>query len=115
MANSSPTPSLQYPTNIASGNNDYFRVQIFAYEPLNLGGGNGGNDLFNVASSQAQRSRTNKDTNGDVQSYLGQIILPMPDNISDNNAVSWDTDTLNSLVIAVRAHCLMLYKNGCGF
>ena len=100
MANSSPTPSLQYPTNIASGNNDYFRVQIFAYEPLNLGGGNGGNDLFNVASSQAQRSRTNKDTNGDVQSYLGQIILPMPDNISDNNAVSWDTDTLNSLVIA---------------
>ena len=26
---------LQYPTNIASGNNDYFMVNIFNYQPPN--------------------------------------------------------------------------------
>jgi hypothetical protein len=98
MAKSSPKPSLQYPTNIANGNNDYFHLQIFAYEPLGLGGG--GDNLFDVSSSQSQRPKVDKETSGDNQSYLGQIILPMPDNIGDNNSVSWDTDTLNSLTIA---------------
>ncbi|AOV61929.1 baseplate tail tube cap [Synechococcus phage S-CAM7] len=98
MAKSSPKPSLQYPTNIANGNNDYFHLQIFEYKPLGLGGG--GDNLFDVSSSQAQRPKVDKETSGDNQSYLGQIILPMPDNIGDNNSVSWDTDTLNSLTIA---------------
>jgi hypothetical protein len=98
MAKSTGTPSLQYPTNIASGNNDYFQLQIFAYEPLGLGGGGG--NLFDVSSSQAQRPKVDRETSGDNQSYLGQIILPMPDNIGDNNSVSWDTDTINSLTLA---------------
>jgi len=84
---------LQYPSNIASGNNDYFRIGIFAYEPNTtlsgqLGGGRG---PFQVNGSKSTRN---------LKSSMGNIILPMPNNISDSNSVQWNDDSLNSIQIA---------------
>ena len=82
-------PILQYPTSINSDNNDYFEVQIFEYDPPNfLDSDDRG--IFNIQRSQ-NTARTDK------VKLLGQINLPMPDNISDNNAVTWDSDSLNSI------------------
>lgn len=88
-------PSYQYPINIASGDNDYFMVTVFSYEPpgLSSGAGANGGSIFQIGGSKSTR-------NGQRADYLGQIILPMPDNISDSNSVTWDTDSLNSLALA---------------
>lgn len=87
--------TLQYPTNIASGNNDYFMVGVFNYEPPNSVGQNSGrktlSQIFAGGGSKGTRN---------LKKSLSNIILPMPDNISDSNAVTWDTDTLNSLQLA---------------
>ena len=84
---------LQYPTNIASGNNDYFQVGIFSYDPPGIGQKPGG-QFFQRARSLSDRS------NELLGTYLGQIILPMPNNISDTNSVTWDTDSINSITAA---------------
>ena len=87
--------TLQYPTNIASGNNDYFMVGIFNYEPPNRSGRDTGRNtrdtLFGGSGSKSTRN---------LRRSLSNIILPMPDNLSDSNAVTWDSDSLNSLQIA---------------
>jgi len=88
MARKKGAQSLQYPTNIASGNNDYFQVFIYAYEPPGIG--QGGDGIFNIGGSKSEAKG----------SILGQIILPMPDNVSDSNSVTWDSDSLNSLALA---------------
>lgn len=95
MAISKSKPSLQYPTNIASGDNDYLRVTVFSYEPPGLSSGGEGT-IFQIGGSESTREKGN----GQQADYLGQIILPMPDNVSDNNAVTWDSDSLNSLALA---------------
>lgn len=85
MTRKNRSQSLQYPTNIASGNNDYFYVGIYSYEPPGIG--QGGERIFQIPGSSSEANGT----------FLGQIILPMPDNVSDTNSVTWDTDTLNSI------------------
>ena len=95
MAISKSKPSLQYPTNIASGDNDYLRVTVFSYNPPGLSSGGEGT-IFQIGGSESTREKGN----GQQADYLGQIILPMPDNVSDNNAVTWDSDSLNSLALA---------------
>ena len=95
MAISKSKPSLQYPTNIASGDNDYLRVTVFSYEPPGLSAGGEGT-IFQIGGTESTREKGN----GQQADYLGQIILPMPDNVSDNNAVTWDSDSLNSLALA---------------
>lgn len=84
---------LQYPTNIASGNNDYFMINIFNYQPPNPSGfgGRSGGAIFNIPGSQSTRN---------LRDSIGNIILPMPDNITDQNSVTWDQDSLNSLQLA---------------
>ena len=82
---------LQYPTNIASGNNDYFMVGIFNYQPPQSSGFGGGRGLFDIRGSQATRN---------LRNGIANIILPMPDNITDQNSVTWDQDSLNSLQLA---------------
>ncbi len=81
---------LQYPTNIASGNNDYFMVGVFNYQPTGSGS-QGRNRILEISGSQSTRNLKNS---------LYNIILPMPDNVSDSNAVTWDSDSLNSLQLA---------------
>ena len=97
MAIAKSKPSLQYPTNIASGDNDYLRVTVFSYEPPGLSSSgetsSGERTVFNINGSKSTRSK-------EEANYLGQIILPMPDNVSDNNAVTWDSDSLNSIAAA---------------
>jgi post-segregation antitoxin (ccd killing protein) len=86
--------TLQYPTNIASGNNDYFMVGIFNYQPPGSGrriGRDTDNRVLNITGSKGTRN---------LKRSLSNIILPMPDNISDSNAVTWDSDSLNSLQLA---------------
>ena len=95
MAISKSKPSLQYPTNIASGDNDYLRVTVFSYEPPGLST-SGEGKIFQIGGTESTREKGN----GQQADYLGQIILPMPDNVSDNNAVTWDSDSLNSLALA---------------
>ena len=87
MTRQNRSQSLVYPTNIDSGNNDYFHVGIYSYEAPGIGSGD---KIFQISSSSSTANGT----------YLGQIILPMPDNVSDNNSVTWDTDSLNSLAAA---------------
>ncbi len=83
---------LQYPTNIASGNNDYFMINIFNFKPPNPSGFSGGSGgIFDIRGSQATRS---------LRDSIGNIILPMPDNITDSNSVTWDQDSINSLQLA---------------
>ena len=89
--------TLQYPTNIASGNNDYFMVGIFNYEPPNRTGSQSGRDTKSL--SEIFKTSRSKSTRN-LKRSLSNIILPMPDNVSDSNAVTWDSDSLNSFQVA---------------
>lgn len=80
---------LRYPLKNIGSQDDFLKIQIIEYKPpgLNLTGG------FALGTTeQALES---------IKKPEATIILPMPQNIQDNNAADWTTGTMNPVTAAV--------------
>ena len=81
---------FRYPLKRLDNTSDYLEIKVFDY----IGGGFSLEDLPQAAVSSPtvqQRQKANK------TSPTHYIILPIPQNVSDNISVSWGEDTLNPL------------------
>ena len=96
--------NLVYPIDADFGNTqDYMQINQFTYRPPNK-------DIF-FPKSAAIKTATNNDPNQigtqgvplgtPREEFLGLVKLPMPNNLTDSNNVSWGTDQLNALTAAV--------------
>ena len=90
---------LRYPYDAITQTTDYLQLTVFQYQKNNSGPGG------LIASASSGITNSNKVT--DVSSLQsnkatvlvddGNILLPMPSNISDSNSVSYDADSMNSI------------------
>ena len=93
---------LNYPKDaIYSGdstgyNQDHVRITQYTYKPPRpeLVKTETGDKSFRAATRGTQRGSALKD-------YLGMVKLPMPNDVSDSNNVSWGEDTMNNISAAL--------------
>ena len=85
-----PPRNLRYPVNEEIHNTtDYLKIDIVEYKPVAKNNNNG-----SLVSSPGSRKRNGKN-------ILHSIILPIPPNIQDGNAVSYSDSRLNGLTAAL--------------
>ena len=98
--------SYRYPNKMLTSSTDYLKIKIVKYVPMDHGkkgdksaGGEGKKtqkktfmkQLSSGFSMETVSSRVKK------QSPLAQILLPIPQSITDSNGVSWGDSTLNPI------------------
>jgi hypothetical protein len=89
---------LRYPLKRIDKSDDYLRILIVDYVPPGLS--TNAENLVQRNSSEALKSPEALAKNGSLQKPLYQILLPMPQGISDTNMVDWGDDSLNPFVAA---------------
>ena len=84
--------SYRYPQKRIDESDDYLQIHVIDYVPpgINL---SGSTDILQRTSTQALESQS-------LKNPLYQILLPMPQGISDSNLVKWGEDTINPLEAA---------------
>ena len=84
--------SYRYPQKRIDESDDYLQIHVIDYVPpgINL---SGSTDILQRTSTQALESQS-------LKNPLYQILLPMPQGISDANLVKWGEDTINPLEAA---------------
>ena len=84
--------SLRYPIDRIDKDTDHMSITVLKYQAPGIGRGSNG---FQFARGSrvnvAREAAPGQDTN-----ILGTIKLPMPDNLSDSNSVSWTSSTLDA-------------------
>jgi hypothetical protein len=83
------TESFRYPFKRIQSSDDYLQILVVDYVPPNLGT-NPSNILQRNSSQTLAKSES-------LKNPLYQILLPMPQGISDENSVDWGDDSLNPL------------------
>ena len=83
------TESFRYPFKRIQSSDDYLQILVVDYVPPNLGA-NPSNILQRNSSQALEQSQS-------LKNPLYQILLPMPQGISDENSVDWGDDSLNPL------------------
>ena len=86
---------LRYPFKNIGDQDDYFKMQIFKYQPPGLGG-TGGFALR--TSEQAFDAAVASEV---IRKAESTIILPMPATIQDNNAADWTSGTMNPIAASL--------------
>lgn len=90
---------LQYPFDALYGNTqDYLEISIFKYKPPSQ------YQLFKSEPTDIIKNGLQRNT--PLKEYINTIKLPIPNNISDSNNVSWGEDNLNNLSAAASAQVL---------
>ncbi len=99
--------SYRYPNKMLTGSTDYLKIKVVEYVPMDHGkkttGGAGGEGkahqqktlmktLEKGFSMETVSSRVKKN-----QKALAQIILPIPQSITDSNGTKWNDSTLNPI------------------
>lgn len=83
----------RYPLRQIRSNTDYFEISIVEYKPPGLSVKEG-----TLAGTIQGSTKILDEFNADPKTKtLASICLPIPQNISDNNSVTWGEDTLNPL------------------
>ena len=82
--------SYRYPQKRLDASDDYLKIVIVDYIPPGLGAETATNIVQKTATKALAES-------GSLTNPLYQILLPMPQGISDTNMVSWGDDSLNPL------------------
>lgn len=89
--------TMKYPEDLMTSQQDHLSITMYSYKPPNqqslFGGQTSG---FSIVADGLQRNTT-------LESKIGTVILPMPQSVSDNNAVSWGDDTMSNLAAGVTA------------
>ena len=89
------TESFRYPLKKIDKKDDYLQILVVDYVPPGLN--TNGSNILQRNSSQALNSPEELAKNGSLKKPLYQILLPMPQGISDENSVDWGDDSLNPL------------------
>ena len=102
--------SYRYPNKMLTSSTDYLKIKVVKYIPAdhgkdNKGGtGNVGGKEGNVSGKQTVMQRASGGFSMPTiservkkQSPLAQIILPIPQSITDSNNVKWGDDEMNPL------------------
>lgn len=93
MATQNSSNKLIYPTGLTIGDTDFIHIQVLKYIPP---GTTSTSDAFNFRTGdEANRLASG----GQNTRSLGNIFLPIPNNINDRNSVSWRESSLNSLAL----------------
>lgn len=90
---------LVYPRDILESKQDTLRITMYNYSSPS------GEDLFNgnigdIVTKGLQRLSGAK---FGKEKPIGTVILPIPNNASDSNAVAWQEDSMNNLTAAILA------------
>jgi hypothetical protein len=92
---------MKYPVDLMTPQQDHLVITMYSYKPPNqqalFGGGSQGGLV--IAASGIQKNTT-------LESKIGTVILPMPQSVSDNNAVSWGRDEMSNMAAAVTANTM---------
>jgi hypothetical protein len=78
--------SFVYPANLAQSHQDIIKFNLIEYIPGGIPGGTTGGGGRPAAGN-----------------ILGTVVLPVPNNISDTNAVEWGADSMSAVQAAVAA------------
>jgi hypothetical protein len=89
---------LRYPLKRIDKKDDYLQILVVDYIPPGLN--TNPSNLLQRNSTQALNSPEALAKNGSLKKPLYQILLPMPQGISDENSVDWGDDSLNPLAAA---------------
>ena len=74
----------------ANRDQDKLQISVLEYKPRPINkSGSGNKTTFGIGEREGYTSRT-----------LGSVFLPVPGNVTDNNNVSWDQDTMDPLKLA---------------
>lgn len=92
------TESFRYPFKRIQSSDDYLQILVVDYVPPDVNTNT--SNLIQRNSSQALNSPKALAKNGSLKNPLYQILLPMPQGISDENSVDWGDDSLNPLAAA---------------
>ena len=84
--------SYRYPKKRIDESDDYLQIHVIDYVPPGIDL-SGSTNILQRTSTQALESQS-------LKNPLYQILLPMPQGISDTNLVKWGEDTINPLEAA---------------
>mgnify|MGYP003325469249 FL=1 len=85
--------SLRYPLKRIENKSDYMEIQVIEYEPPNFNLGNNKTDTTNIELATIGTG-TESNRKKKAKKY---IYLPIPQNLSDTNSITWGDDRLNPL------------------
>lgn len=83
-------PTLRYPNKAIKESDDYLEIKIVKYTPPGIESFSADNVSFKT-STQAIGESSN------LKTPVAIIVLPMPQDLSDSNSVSWGDSSLNAL------------------
>jgi hypothetical protein len=92
-----PAGSFVYPANLAQSHQDIIKFNLIEYIPGGIPGGTTGGGGRPAAGN-----------------ILGTVVLPVPNNISDTNAVDWGADSMSAVQAAVAAAAFETIGSGFG-
>jgi hypothetical protein len=101
--------NYRYPLTKLTSSDDYLKIDIVEYIPPGFIPEEG---TFALPSSD-DVGYIDK-LSGDTANIVGTIILPIPDDVKDNNNVQWGTSSLNPLQAGVASAIEGLYKTKSG-
>ena len=93
---------LRYPTDILESNQDTFQITQYNYQAP-------GGDVFaksNIYSTVFEDRGLKR--NSALKDFIGTVILPMPNKVVDQNAVSWSGDNMSTISMGVGGYA---YQN----
>jgi hypothetical protein len=86
-------PTLRYPNKAIKESDDYLEIRIVEYKPPGFESFSANNVSFKTSTQVLGES-------GNLKRPIAIITLPIPQDISDSNAVSWGDSSLNALEAA---------------
>ena len=92
---------LMYPSSLMDGISDFVKIAQHEYIPA-------GDKMINIGESASERI-------GNKSRVLGNVILPMPPGLLDNNSASWDNNNINTLQAAGVGAALQVMNAPNGF
>jgi hypothetical protein len=93
---------MVYPLDLRRETQDNFVISQFRYKPSKAEAIFGGIEAAKNTLTQGFQVSSNFN----LEELIGTVYLPMPNSISDLNAVSWGEDNMNNLAAAVTANTL---------
>ena len=90
---------LTYPQDLMTNQQDHLTITMYSYKPPNQQALFNTKDATKIAGYGLQK-------NSNLESKIGTVFLPMPQSVSDNNAVSWGDDSMSNLAASVTANTL---------
>ena len=85
-------PTIRYPYKKITDSDDYLMIKVVKYKAPGNGSDNKGNNFSFTTSTQALQNN--------IKTPEAIILLPIPQNVQDQNAVGWGENKLNGFELA---------------